>query len=383
MTKVRILDSLKTVPAGQWNALADSESRTNPFLRHEFLHAMEVAGCVGEATGWHPRHLTTWALKGSAETLTGAIPLYIKEHSYGEYVFDWAWADAYQRSGLAYYPKLLSAIPFSPITGRRILASDSTEHALLIKAALQFARDFSSLHILFPTAAEADALTESGMMLRRNVQFHWQNQGYENFEEFLSRLSSSKRKKIRQERRRVADAGVRFRVLEGRDVSDDDWDFFNKCYSRTYREHGSTPYLNRRFFGLIGRQMPENILLVIAELDDQPVASALNIMSSSALYGRYWGSVQHIPMLHFETCYYQAIEYCISRKLQTFEGGAQGEHKLSRGFMPVETLSAHWLAHPEFANAVKRFLDRESAGIENYVDELNERAPFRKGAPND
>lgn len=380
MVKVRIFDSLETISHRQWNALAEGESHANPFLRHEFLRALEASGCVGKATGWHPRYLTTWTRDGSAEVLTGAIPLYIKEHSYGEYVFDWAWADAYQRAGLAYYPKLLSAVPFSPITGRRILAVDSTERSLLIKAALQFAREFSSLHILFPTAMEADVLTESGMMLRRNVQFHWQNKKYDSFEEFLSRLSSSKRKKIRQERRRVADAGVRFRVLEGRDVSDSDWDFFSRCYSRTYREHGSRPYLNRQFFDLIGRQMPESILLIIAELEDKPVASALNIMSTTTLFGRYWGSLQHIPMLHFETCYYQAIDYCISRKLQTFEGGAQGEHKLSRGFMPVETLSAHWLAHPEFANAVKRFLNRESAGVENYVDELNERAPFRKDA---
>lgn len=381
MTKVRIFDSLGTISPGQWNALADNEPRANPFLRHEFLHAMESSGCVGKVSGWHPRFLTTWTLDGVTETLTGAMPLYIKEHSYGEYVFDWAWADAYQRSGLGYYPKLLSAIPFSPITGRRILASDSSLQNLLITAALQSASDFSSLHILFPTALEAEALQESGMMLRRNVQFHWQNQDYDNFEQFLSQLSSAKRKKIRQERRRVADAGVRFRVLEGRDASEADWDFFSKCYSRTYREHGSLPYLNRRFFGMIGQTMPENILLIIAELDGQPIASALNIMSSTTLYGRYWGAVQHVPMLHFETCYYQAIDYCISRGLRIFEGGAQGEHKLSRGFMPVETLSAHWLAHPEFANAVKRFLDRESAGIEGYVDELNERAPFRKGAP--
>ena len=381
MTDIRILDSLESISPDEWNSLGDHAARSNPFLKHEFLHALHTSGCVGGNTGWIPQFLTTWTDKDSTTSLTGAMPLYIKQHSYGEYVFDWAWADAYQRSGLGYYPKLLSAIPFSPITGQRILAINNAERSRLIDAAIQLAADFSSLHILFPTAAEGEELEKKGLMLRRNVQFHWQNQNYDNFEHFLSALSSSKRKKIRQERRRVTDTGVRFRVLEGKDIAESDWDFFGRCYARTYREHGSMPYLNRAFFGLIGQSMPENLLLIVADLDDKPVASALNFMSQDVLFGRYWGSVQHIPMLHFETCYYQAIEYCINQKIAVFEGGAQGEHKLSRGFLPVETLSAHWLAHPEFSSAVKRFLDRESTGIENYVDELNERAPFRKSAP--
>jgi predicted N-acyltransferase len=381
MTEIRVLESLNEIPPDQWNSLGDCAARSNPFLKHEFLHALQVSGCVGGNTGWIPQFLTVWTAENATERLTGAMPLYIKQHSYGEYVFDWAWADAYQRSGLDYYPKLLSAIPFSPITGQRILAASRADRSRLIKAAIRLAGDLSSLHVLFPTVEEGNELQALGMMLRRNVQFHWQNQGYETFEQFLSVLSSAKRKKIRQERRRVMEAGVRFRILEGKAITESDWDFFGRCYARTYREHGSMPYLNRAFFGQIGQSMPDNILLIVADLDGKPVASALNFKSREVLFGRYWGSMQHIPMLHFETCYYQAIEYCINQKIGVFEGGAQGEHKLSRGFMPVETLSAHWLAHPEFSSAVKRFLDRESAGIENYVDELNERAPLRKSAP--
>ncbi|MBM3345603.1 MAG: N-acetyltransferase [Betaproteobacteria bacterium] len=368
-SEIRILESLGAVDAGAWNALAGG----NPFLRHEFLHALHETGCASERSGWLPQFITCWG----AGQLTGAMPLYLKAHSYGEYVFDWAWADAYQRVGLRYYPKLLSAIPFSPVTGSRLLAEDADTRGRLIAAALGMSQDVSSLHILFPPRDEAEALGAAGLQLRRSVQFHWINRGYANFDEFLGELSSAKRKKIRQERRRVAESGVAFRRVAGADITDEDWRFFSRCYEGTYRAHHSSPYLNLAFFRRIGETMPEHMLLVIAELRGKPVASALNIYSADTLYGRYWGAVGHVPLLHFETCYYQALEFCIERGIRVFEGGAQGEHKLARGFLPSGTWSAHWLKHPQFSDAVQRFLVRESSGIERYVDELNERSPFR------
>jgi uncharacterized protein len=366
---LRIVDTLRAVEPKAWNALAAG----HPFLRHEFLHALHETGCACEATGWSPRYVTLW----QGASLVGAMPLYAKDHSYGEYVFDWAWADAYHRHGLDYYPKLLSAIPFSPVTGPRLLARDAATRALLLRAAMQLARGASSLHVLFPGDEEASEMRAGGMMLRRAVQFHWENRGYASFEEFLSDLASAKRKKIRQERRRVREAGVRFRRLSGAEIRDEDWRFFTRCYNGTYRAHHATPYLNLEFFHQLGHSLPEHVLMVVADLEGQPIASALNIFSPGILYGRYWGCIAHVPLLHFETCYYQALEFCIERRIRVFEGGAQGEHKLARGFMPAHTWSAHWLRHPQFADAVEKFLARESEGIERYVDELNERSPFR------
>jgi len=368
---IRVIDALEAVEPQAWNALAEG----HPFLRHEFLHALHATGCACERTGWLPRYLTLW----QGDSLVGAMPLYLKSHSYGEYIFDWAWADAYHRHGLSYYPKLLGAIPFSPVTGPRLLARDSATRALLVRAALRLAREASSLHVLFPIETEAREFEAAGMMLRRSVQFHWENRGYASFEAFLADLASAKRKKIRQERRKVQEAGIRFRRLVGAEIREEHWAFFTRCYEGTYRAHHSTPYLNLAFFRRLGETLPEHVLMVIAELDGKPVASALNIFSPTTLYGRYWGSVTPIPLLHFETCYYQAVEFCIERRIGTFEGGAQGEHKLARGFMPVPTWSAHWLRHPQFADAVEKFLARESAGVERYVDELNERSPFRQG----
>ena len=366
---LEVVDTLREIEPEAWNALAAG----HPFLRHEFLHALHETGCACDATGWSPRYITLW----QDAALVGAMPLYEKTHSYGEYVFDWAWADAYHRYGLAYYPKLLAAIPFSPVTGPRLLARDSATRGLLVRAALQLARDVSSLHVLLPGENEARELEAAGMMLRRAVQFHWENRGYASFEQFLGDLSSAKRKKIRQERRRVQEAGVRLRRLVGDEIRDEHWSFFTRCYNGTYRAHHSTPYLNLAFFRRLGEALPEHVLMVLVELDEKPIASALNIFSQQVLYGRYWGSVAQIPMLHFETCYYQAIEFCIERGIRVFEGGAQGEHKLARGFMPTQTWSAHWLRHPQFSDAVEKFLARESSGIERYVDELNERSPFR------
>ncbi len=368
---VEVIDSLSGVEPGEWNRLAGDD----PFLRHEFLSALHDTGCASTATGWTPQFL----LLKERGKLSGAMPLYLKTHSYGEYVFDWAWADAYHRHGLNYYPKLASAIPFTPVTGRRLLGDDPRQCKRLIGAALQLARELgaSSLHCLFPRRDEAERMAGCGMMLRHAVQFHWANPGYASFDHFLAGMNHDKRKKIRQERRRVREAGIRCRWLEGAEIGNTEWAFFARCYRQTYREHHSTPYLNLEFFRHIGRAMPENLLLVVAERDGQPVAASFNVHNGNRMFGRYWGALEHHSGLHFETCYYQAIEYCIARGIAAFEGGARGEHKLARGLLPVATLSAHWLAHPQFATAVERFLARETRGVAHYVDELNERSPFK------
>ncbi|TSA12281.1 MAG: N-acetyltransferase [Betaproteobacteria bacterium] len=369
--ELRVLDDLSDVIASDWNRLALG----NPMLSHEFFDALHRSGCAASASGWMPQFVTLW---DQARTrLRAAMPLYLKSHSYGEYVFDWAWADAYQRHGLAYYPKLLAAIPFSPVSGPRLLAGTGAERTALVRAALDLAQNTSSLHVLFPQPQEAALMQAAGMMLRSSVQFHWNNPGYASFDEFLAQMSHAKRKKIRQERRRVRDAGVRFRRLRGDEIKDSDWALFAHCYNRTYHAHRSTPYLNLEFFQRIGRTMPQHLLLIVAEIDGRPIASAFNLYSAETLYGRYWGALEYLPCLHFETCYYQAIEFCIEQKIKVFEGGAQGEHKLARGFLPVTTQSAHWLAHPEFSDAVERFLEREHQGIARYVDELNEHSPFK------
>jgi hypothetical protein len=308
------------------------------------------------------------------------MPLYLKTHSYGEYVFDWAWADAYYRHGLHYYPKLVAAVPFTPVTGSRLLAATDEDCDLLVRAALQFAREsgVSSLHCLFPPRAQAERMRGHGMMLRHAVQFHWSNAGYESFEHFLAGMSHDKRKKVKQERRRVAEAGITFRSVTGAEVTDADLRFVSRCYRQTYRLHGSTPYLNADFFQRVGRLMSGNLLLVIAERDGRPIAASFNVCNNTRMYGRYWGAIEYHPGLHFEACYYRTIEHCIARSIDVFEGGSRGEHKLARGLAPVETLSAHWLAHPQFSVAVEEFLAREKRGITQYVDELNDRSPFKE-----
>ena len=369
---LRILDSLEGVDAAQWDALA----RGNPTLAHAFLDSLHATGCASAESGWAPQYLTAW----DGDTLAGAVPLYVKSHSYGEYVFDWAWAEAYERHGIDYYPKLLSAVPFTPATGARLLARDARVRATLARALLETAKGapVSSLHVLFPDDEDAAALRDAGLMERSSVQFHWRNPGYGSFEDFLGALSHDKRKKIRQERKRVAAAGVAFRRLTGREARATDWDFFAGCYRRTYRAHRSTPYLTRAFFAMVAERMPDNLLLLIAERDGKPIAAALDLFGREALYGRYWGSTEYVPGLHFEACYYQGIEFCIERGIALFEGGAQGEHKHARGFQPEATRSFHWLAHPTFNRAVDDYLAREGAHIAAYVDELNDRSPFKK-----
>ncbi|MFA9215615.1 MAG: GNAT family N-acetyltransferase [Sphingomonadaceae bacterium] len=370
-----IVSSLADVGEAAWTQLLAAQDDANPFLSYAFLHALHESGSACADTGWLPQYLVLW----QDQTLVAAMPLYVKSHSYGEYVFDWAWADAYQRNGLEYYPKLLSAIPFTPVSGARLLARDDAARSALVAMLCeqQQTAGLSSTHILYPPEAQAQQLQEAGFMLRSGVQFHWLNQGYASFEQFLDTLEHKKRKNIRAERRKVREAGVTLRQIRGTDASDADWRLFHRCYTNTYAEHHSSPYLNLDFFQRIGRSMPDHILLVIAERDGQAVASSLVIHSATTLYGRYWGALEHIPCLHFETAYYQPLEFCIANQIATFEGGAQGEHKMARGFLPQKTWSAHWLAHPAFADAIERFLERESGGIEAYIDELNERNPFR------
>lgn len=372
-----IATSLASVAPAEWNRLAGDD----PFLRHEFLSALHETGCAAPETGWTPQFL----LMREHGRLAAAAPMYLKTHSYGEYVFDWAWADAYYRHGLHYYPKLLSAIPFTPVGGARLLADSDLQRARLIDTALALAGELgvSSLHCLFPPPGESELMAARGMMLRRGVQFHWSNHGYTDFEQFLAGMNHDKRKKIRQERRRLRDTGIRFELREGAAISGGDWRFFTGCYNQTYHEHHSTPYLNLEFFERIGRTMPENLLLVVAQREGRPIAVSLNVHNGRRLFGRYWGAVESHPALHFETCYYQVIEYCIARGIQTFEGGAQGAHKVARGLLPVETRSAHWLAHPQFAEAVSEFLVRETRGMAHHIDELAEHSPFKRGAATD
>lgn len=379
--RTRIVSSLSEIGQPAWDALLALQPDANPFLSFAFLDALHESGSASASSGWQPQFVTIWRkeIGQPAEELAAALPLYAKNHSYGEYVFDWAWAEAYERNGLDYYPKLLSAIPFTPVTGSRLIARDAEATAALVAAisGIQESNSFSSTHILYPPQAEAAILHEAGFMLRTGVQFHWLNAGYRNFDDFLETLERKKRKNIRAERRKVHEASVRFRHVAGRDASEADWHFFKRCYDHTYAAHRSTPYLNLDFFLRIGATMPDNILLIVAEQNGQPVASSLVIHDENTLYGRYWGALAHVDCLHFETAYYQPLEFCIARGIRCFEGGAQGEHKMARGFLPQKTWSAHWLAHPAFSNAIEEFLQRESGGIDSYIDELTERNPFK------
>jgi uncharacterized protein len=368
---VEFITSIKEVSATDWDALIDGM----PLLSHAFLSALENSGSVGQGTGWNPQPLIVRQDKKPV----GAMPLYLKNHSYGEYVFDWAWADAYERSGLNYYPKLLSAIPFSPITSERLLCKSAETQLLMIEAleTVMHQHNLSSAHVLFPDDASAKQFEAAGWLKRTGVQFRWQNKSYANFEEFLATLSHDKRKKIHQERKKIQNAGVTCRWIKGTEIKESDWDFFYQCYANTYREHHSTPYLTRAFFSEIGKTMPENILLIVAEIGGEPIASTFNLHNKTTLYGRYWGATQFVSALHFELCYYQAQQFCIAEKITFFEGGAQGEHKLARGFEPRPTCSYHKIAHPDFEEAIKQFLSRESEGIAAYTNELEERVPFK------
>jgi len=449
----RVLASPLEVDATVWNALLALQSHPTPFMRHEYLAALHESESAVPHTGWTPRFMTLW----EGDLLVAACPLYLKSHSYGEYVFDWAWASAYEQHGVPYYPKAVVAVPFTPVPGTRLMARDAAARQGLVQALCQWCEDegISSLHVLF--ASDDDVLTgaREGLMLRHTVQFHWKNVAptlgtdvsslppegalaalgrpgggsgaaptlgtggfllptesvlaaveshcdsgsaaagtlaYRDFDDFLAHLTQEKRKKFRQERRRVAEAGVTFRWALGADITADAWNFFYRCYERTYLEHGNPPYLTRAFFQQMADRMPEHWLLFIAEREGRPIASSLIAISaqpSSArgqyhskyagctAYGRYWGALERVDCLHFEACYYQPLAWCIAHGVQRFEGGAQGEHKMARALLPVPATSMHWLAHPAFADAVDRFLAREGAGVEQYLDHLQARSPFR------
>jgi len=374
-----ILDRISDVPSNQWNALLPLDA--GPFLRHEFLSALEETGCVGGNTGWQVAHLVV----RDDGKLVGALPLYIKQHSYGEFVFDWSWAQAYEQQGMQYFPKALCAIPFTPVQGSRILSAQQIDINIVRTKIINQLKSIviqnglSSAHVLFPHSTDTIELKNQGFMLRDSVQFHWHNEEFQNFEHFLSALTMKRRKNIRREREQVARESIQFRHVSGKSSTDSDWEFFYRCYANTYLEHHSSPYLNEAFFKLWAKRMPENLHLIIAERNDTPIAASLLVVDpiGSKAYGRYWGAIEHIPCLHFETAYYQAIEYCINNHIQTFEGGAQGEHKMARGFLPKTIQSAHYVADPQFARAVQHFLDREHQGISAYVDELSEHSPLK------
>ena len=447
--RLHTVDDPGAIDAAAWNALLARQRTPTPFMRHEYLLALHTSGSAVPRTGWAPRFALLW----DGTELAAACPLYLKAHSYGEYVFDWAWANAYAEHGLPYYPKALIAVPFTPVPGARLLARDATARRTLIEAVRDWCRaqQLSSLHLLFGDEDDLAACDAAGLMRRDQVQFHWKNMKpprcaaspaalppegaaaqlgsgpalsvkpprraaapaalsdedaasaaadgsaatgrFGSFDDFLASLSHDKRKKIHQERRRVAEAGVTFRVLRGEQITPADWAFFYRCYERTYLEHGNAPYLTPAFFGALAVAQPAAWVLFVAERGGHPIASSLIAVgamqapaeapkdhkTASVAYGRYWGALERVDALHFEACYYQPIDWCIAHGVARFEGGAQGEHKMARALMPVLTHSAHWLAHSAFARAVEDFLEREGRGVQNYLEHLQARSPFRAG----
>ena len=369
------------IPAKAWDALLSQQDAPTPFMQHAYLQALHSSGSATPDTGWTPRFFTLWL----QDELVAACPLYLKDHSYGEYVFDWAWANAYQQHGLQYYPKALIAVPFTPVPGSRLLSTNDQTRQLLLQAVLAWCAQekLSSMHLLFGSSADMAACAHEELLQRQTVQFHWHNQAWPDFETFLGSLNQDKRKKIRQERRKVTEAGVTFRWSLGADISAADWRFFYECYERTYREHGNAPYLTPAFFKRMQTDMAQNWLLFIAERNGSPMASSLIGIhhfgqADAVAYGRYWGATERVDCLHFEACYYQPLQWCIEQGVQRFEGGAQGEHKMARALLPTSTHSGHWLADPRFAQAVADFLAREGRGVDNYKAHLDERNPFKR-----
>ena len=364
---------LEAIEPSQWDRVAGGA----PLLSHAYFSALHASRCAAEETGWQPRFLTAW----ERSALVGALPLYAKSHSYGEYVFDWGWADAYRRHGRRYYPKLVAAVPFTPVPGARLLAPDaSTRRALLERARAELRRGYSSLHMLFLDEAQAREGAAAGMLRREGVQFHWRNGGYRDFADFLAAFNHDKRKKIRQERRRLAEAGVVFVRKVGTDIGAADRAFFFECYERTYRAHHSTPYLSPEFFERIGATLAANLLLVVGYRNGRRLCAALDVFDRGTLWGRYWGTREYVPGLHFEACYYQAIEFCIERGIGCFEGGAQGVHKLARGLLPVATHSLHAIEDRAFAAAIADYCSRERSDVAHSIGELESATPFRSGA---
>ena len=380
---VKIVTALQSVKAPSWDAVANPESAThNPFVSYAFLSALEDSKCVGRGTGWMPRHLI---LDDGSGGIAAAAPAYVKTHSQGEYVFDHGWAEAYEQAGGRYYPKLQIAVPFTPVPGPRLLVKPGpqaiADQQLLAAAAIELASQagLSSVHITFLDQGAQTRLGALGFLVRTGQQFHWQNQGYQCFEQFLETFASRKRKAVRKERTEALSAGIEIELLTGRDIAEAHWDTFFKFYMDTGSRKWGRPYLNRAFFSLVGERMGERCLLVMAKRSGKYIAGALNIIGGDCLYGRYWGAVEHHPFLHFEVCYYQAIDYAIAHNIPRVEAGAQGEHKLARGYLPVETYSAHWIADLALRKAVERYLVQERAAVCEANEVLAEMGPYRKG----
>ena len=375
--QLKILTAIADVEAGQWNALAGTG---NPFLRHEFLAALERNGCVGEKHGWIPRHLAALDARGQ---LLAAVPLYLKDNSYGEFVFDWAWADAYQRNGLHYYPKAVAAVPYTPATGPRLLIAAGADRQLLSAQLIELAEEWcrserlSSLHWLFTNPLDTQTLEQAGLMLRLGCQFHWRNRGYRDFDDYLDSFSSRKRKKVRRERRYVREQDIELRVVHGHQASDEQLQVMSEFYRTTFEKKWGYPTLNLAFFRDLAASMGDQLVFFIAYKHGTIVAGAICLRGDDTLYGRHWGCCQDYHSLHFEACYYQGIDYCISHGLRTFEPGAQGEHKISRGFLPTATWSAHWIAHQGFRDIIARFLQQETGAMRDYMEELSGQSPFK------
>lgn len=374
----RVLASIDDVSAAQWNALAGAG---NPFVRHEFLAALERTHCVGHAAGWTPSHLLLENEQGEIE---GAIPLYRKAHSWGEFVFDWSWARAWSQAGLSYYPKLVSMAPFTPATGPRLLAAAAGNaariRAQLARALVEFAEDegMSSAHVLFIDERDRDALSGANHLLRKDCQFHWFNRGYASFDEFLASFRAEKRKKALRERRRVAEGGIEFDTYSGAEIDADLWRTVFEFSAGTFAAHGHEHYLNAAFFMTVAQTMPESVMVKVARRRRRPIASSIFFRSDEALYGRYWGAAADFHSLHFEACYYQGVEYCIEHGVARFEPGTQGEHKVPRGFEPTATWSAHYIADRRFARAIDAYLAEERAAVDEYMRQVRDHLPFRR-----
>jgi uncharacterized protein len=379
---LRTVDRIADIEAAAWDRCAnDGHLPFNPFQAHAFLSALEDSGTVGGRTGWQPKHLV---LEGPKREVLAVAPAYVKSHSQGEYVFDQGWADAYQRAGGAYYPKLQLAVPFTPVPGRRFLVPAGPEHdaieRTLAAAAIEVVKrtGLSSLHATFVSEGEWTRLGDAGVLQRTDQQYHWLNNGYQRFDDFLAALSSRKRKTMRKERETAVASGLTIKHVAGRDISEAHWDAFYTFYTDTGSRKWGRPYLNRAFFSQLGATMPDQCLLIFAERDGVPIAGALNLIGGDCLYGRYWGCIEHHPCLHFEICYYQAIDYAIAHKLARVEAGAQGDHKLARGYLPAATYSLHWIADSGFRKAVDRYLREERAHMAEQREMLAEYAPFKK-----
>lgn len=372
-----IISDLTRIDRSEWNALLPD---SNPFLRHEFLAALETQGCL-DRTGWTPNHVI---VRNAAGRLVGAMPAYLKTNSFGEFVFDWSWASAYERAGMDYYPKLVSAVPFTPATGPRLLTGDADETVRhhLVQAGLDFVREhrLSSAHWLFPRDDDRRCLGENDLLLRLDYQYHWHNRGYTDFDHYLSFFRSRKRKQVRHERAAVREAGIGMRVLHGDELDEELWNIVYGFYQSTFMKKGNYPALTLAFFKTLAATMGRNLVIILAEHKGEFIAGSICFRGDDTLYGRYWGCNREVKDLHFETCFYRGIEYCIDENLQRFEPGAQGEHKITRGFLPVETWSAHWIGNRDFRRAIADFLVRERAALTEYKPQLDAMSPFHQEA---